>query len=132
LENPNPLLHITSTSGDKPEISINVQVNAHNLTERMFEVLLEVSANATRGKDKMFICQVKYAGVVSISEKVEESQYKDILLENCPEFLFPFVRNIVAAVTIDSGFPPLLLQPVDFKKLNKTQVGKKEVSQPIH
>ncbi|MDR2464587.1 MAG: protein-export chaperone SecB [Holosporales bacterium] len=132
LENPNPLLHITSTSSDKPEISINVQVNARHLTERMFEVVLDVNANATRGKDKMFICQVKYAGIIAIDEKVEEGQYRNILLENCPAFLFPFARNIVATATLDTGFPPLLLQPVDFKELNKTKGEAKEVDQQIH
>ncbi|MDR1907732.1 MAG: protein-export chaperone SecB [Holosporales bacterium] len=132
LENPKPLSHLTSTSEDKPEISINVQVNARHLTERMFEVVLDINAKATRGSDTMFICQVKYAGLISLSDKVEESQIKDVLLEDCPEFLFPFARNIVADATRETGFPPLMLQPVDFKAMNRGPKDESETPPHVH
>lgn len=122
FENPNPLAHLTDTTEAKPEISINVQVNARHLTDRMFEVVLEVSADATRRQEKMFICQVQYAALVSMqNEKEEDAVVRKIVLEDCPQFLFPFARNIVADVTRESGFPALMLQPVDFVALNKAQ-----------
>jgi preprotein translocase subunit SecB len=132
LENPKPLAHLSSTTEDKPEISINVQVNARHLTERMFEVVLDINAKATRGNDPMFICQVKYAGLIAMSDGVEESRFKDILLEDCPEFLFPFARNIVADATRETGFPPLMLQPVDFKAMNRAQKEKAEDTEHVH
>ncbi len=124
LENPNPLAHLTDKREVKPEISINVQVNARHLTEHMFEVVLEITADAKRGEDKMFICQVQYAGLVSLREDIQEPQIRNILLEDCPEFLFPFARNVVADATRETGFPPLMLQPVNFKALNKSQQQK--------
>ncbi|MDR1208456.1 MAG: protein-export chaperone SecB [Holosporales bacterium] len=132
LENPTPLVHLSSTSEDKPEIGINVQVNARHLTERMFEVVLDINAKATRGTEPMFICQVKYAGLVAMSDGVEESRFKDILLEDCPEFLFPFARNIVADATRETGFPPLMLQPVDFKSMNRAQKEKANETEHVH
>ncbi|MDR1597797.1 MAG: protein-export chaperone SecB [Holosporales bacterium] len=132
LENPKPLVHLTSTSEDKPEISINVQVNARHLTERMFEVILDINSKATRGADTMFICQVKYGGLIAIGEQVEESQIKNILLESCPEFLFPFVRNIIADATRETGFPALMLQPVDFKAMNKSDSANADGTNQIH
>jgi preprotein translocase subunit SecB len=134
LENPNPLVHLTDAQDAKPEIGINVQVNARHLTEKMFEVVLEVNADAKRGQDKMFICQVQYAALVSLNTELKEDQFRDVLLENCPEFLFPFVRNVVADSTRETGFPPLFLQPVDFKALNQAQKqrGDNDSSEPIH
>lgn len=132
LENPNPLTHLTDTKEVKPEININVQVNARHLTDQMFEVILEINADAKRGDEKMFICQVQYAGLVSLNEKFEEDVIRNILLEKCPEFLFPFVRNIVADATRETGFPPLMLQPVDFKALNQAQKEKQSESEKIN
>lgn len=131
LENPNPLAHLTDSKGVRPEISINVQVNARHLNEQLFEVVLEVNADAKRGDEKMFICQVQYAGLISVTQKMEEPMIRDLLLEEVPQLLFPFVRNIVADATRDTGFPPLMLQPVDFKALNKAQKGKQKDA-PVH
>ncbi|GHS93546.1 protein-export protein SecB [Alphaproteobacteria bacterium] len=126
LENPTPLLHLTDGQDVKPEISINVQVNARHLTERMFEVILEINADAKRGDSKMFICQVQYAGLVALQENLEEDRVRTILLEDVPALLFPFARNVVADATRETGLPPLLLQPVDFAALNTAQKEKNE------
>lgn len=124
FENPNTLAHLTDKNEIKPDININVQVNAKHLSESMFEVVLEVSAEAKRAKDIMFICQVQYAALVSLEgEKKEDAEVRKILLEDCPQLLFPFARNVISETTRDSGFPPLLLQPVDFVKLNKSQTA---------
>lgn len=131
LENPNPLAHLTDSKEIRPEISINVQVNARHLNEHLFEAVLEVNADAKRGEEKMFICQVQYAGLISITQQLEESAIRDLLLEEVPQLLFPFVRNIVADATRDTGFPPLMLQPVDFKALNKAQKERKQ-GEPVH
>lgn len=122
FENPNPLAHLTSTDQIQPEIGINIQVNAHHITEKMFEVILEIKTDAKRKDDIMFICQVQYAAILSlVNENEPEENIKKILLVSCPHFIFPFARNIVADLTRDSGFPPLMLQPVDFEALNKGQ-----------
>jgi preprotein translocase subunit SecB len=121
LENPNPLAHLTDQQETKPEISINIQVNAKHLTEKMFEVVLEINADAKRGEDKMFVCQVQYAALITINDTVDNEHVRSVLLEKCPEFIFPFARNVVADATRETGFMPLLLQPVDFSALNKAQ-----------
>jgi preprotein translocase subunit SecB len=136
FENPNPLAHLTDKEEHKPEISINVQVNAKHLADNMFEVLLEINANTQRAKEVMFICQVQYAALVSLQvpENSEDSVLRKILLEDCPQIIFPFARNIIADTTRDSGFPPLLLQPVNFAALNQSQQNKppETGNEPIH
>ncbi|MDR3285271.1 MAG: protein-export chaperone SecB [Holosporales bacterium] len=122
FENPNPLAYFTSDQPAKPDININVQVNARRLTENMFEVVLEVNVDAKREKEQMFICQVQYAALISLQkENLEEKEIRKILLENCPQIIFPFARNIVAEVTVNSGFQPLLLHPIDFATLSAQQ-----------
>jgi preprotein translocase subunit SecB len=77
----------------------------------------------------MFICKVQYAALISlrIEQRDNVEAVRKVLLEDCPCIIFPFARNIISDATRDSGFPPLLLQPVDFVALNRAQNVKKEV-----
>ena len=64
----------------------------------------------------MFIAELAYAGVFTLAGLAEES-IEPVLLVECPRLLFPYARNILADVTRDGGFPPVLLQPIDFVSL---------------
>ncbi|MDR0633315.1 MAG: protein-export chaperone SecB [Holosporales bacterium] len=129
FNSPNPLEHFTDKEEVKPDINVNVQVNARHLIENMFEVLLEIDAGAKRKNSVMFTCKVQYAALISLRIEQHDNveNVRKILLEDCPHLIFPFARNIISDTTRDSGFPPLLLQPVDFVALNKSQNVKKEV-----
>jgi preprotein translocase subunit SecB len=123
FENPNPLAHAVEEPTEKPDVGINVQVNARMLTEGMFEVVLEINVNAKIGNEVLFICQLQYAAIVSLKiDKQDETAVRKALLEECPHLIFPFARNIIAETTMNSGFQPLLLQPVDFSKLSQMAV----------
>jgi len=106
-----------------PEINISVDVGAKKLGEDLFEVSLKITSNAENKKEEgkddggtLFIAEVTYAGLFTI-KNMPENQLEPALLIYCPTLLFPFIRRILADVTRDGGFPPLMLDPVDFAGL---------------
>ena len=64
----------------------------------------------------VFVAELTYAGVFTLSG-LPDNAIEPVLLVECPRILFPFARNILADVTRDGGFPPVLLQPIDFVAL---------------
>ncbi len=99
-----------------PEIQVNVQVEARRLEETTFEVTLQITANARHEGKPVFLTELSYAGLFTFIGIPQEALEIALLVE-CPRLLFPFARRIVADVTRDGGFPPLLLAPIDFLAL---------------
>ncbi len=121
FENPNPLAIFTSDSQEQPEISVGIQAKAQNLGDRNFELILEFNVEAKRGKDTMFIVELSYGAVVSVEESVEEATVQHAVMVDAAHLLFPFARNIIADMTRDGGYPPLMLAPIDFNNLYEQQ-----------
>ncbi|MDB5433685.1 MAG: protein-export protein SecB [Caulobacter sp.] len=99
--------------GEQPQIDMGVEMNARGRPDGLFEVDLKLSARATRGEDAVFHVEVLYGGLFQISN-VPEDEMEPVLLIECPRFLFPFARRVIADVTSEGGFPPFLLDPIDF------------------
>ncbi len=100
---------------DRPDIKLSIDIDAKKIGDELFEVALKISANATVQEQQLFICEITYSGVFSF--KVEGEMLEQVLLIYCPNLLFPFLRRIVANVTADGGFAPLMLDPIDFAEL---------------
>ena len=102
----------------KPDITLSIDIDAKRLSVNAFEVILKIDAEA-KGNDKViFICELSYAGVFTLDEKIQDqTEVEEILLIYCPNMLFPFARKIIAGCTIDGSFPPLMLEPIDFADL---------------
>lgn len=110
---PNSLI----AKGEKPNIKIGVDVKVNPLQEKVFEVNLVINASA-RSKDDdkaIFLIEVNYAGVFTVD--VPQAEFEPVLMVYCPGILFPYARRIVSDTTRDGGFPPLMLDPVDFSAL---------------
>ena len=99
-----------------PDITVNVQVEVRRLNETTFEVILQINASAHYEGKPVFLVELTYAGVFALIGIPQEAMEPALLVE-CPRMLFPFARRIVADVTRDGGFPPLLLAPIDFLAL---------------
>jgi preprotein translocase subunit SecB len=99
-----------------PEIGLDVNVDIRRVAERSFEVTLHIHAKAEDKGDTLFLVELAYAGVFSM-EFQDEEQLNQILMMYCPNLLFPFARQIVASTTSQGGFPPLMLEPIDFSRL---------------
>lgn len=115
FENPNAPNSLAPQQ-TQPQISINVNVGAQPLSATEFEVELKLEANAKTGESVMFAVELVYAGIFRI-QNVPEAHLHPFVLIECPRLLFPFARQILADATRNGGFPPLMLDPIDFVAL---------------
>jgi preprotein translocase subunit SecB len=97
----------------QPQIDMGVEMNARGRDDGYFEVDLKLSARANRDDGPLFHVELMYGGVFQITGVPADSM-EPVLLIECPRFLFPFARRIISDVTSDGGFPPFLLDPIDF------------------
>ena len=100
-------------SDSNPQIDISVNVNARALAETDFEVELELQAKAVESDEVVFAAELLYAGIFRLENMPEETMHPVVLVE-CPRMLFPFARHILADATRNGGFPPLMIDPIDF------------------
>lgn len=109
-----------------PEININVEVKAERI-EQSFEVSLQINAQAKVDTTSVYIVELVYCGLVNLN--VPQEHIGPALLIECPRLLFPFVRAIVADVTRDAGFAPLMLAPMDFVALYQQRMQAEQQAQ---
>lgn len=115
-------------SDQAPKLDVNVNVNARPQSEGEFEVELKLEAKATRAEETLFIAEVSYAGLFQIRNVAQEHVHPLVLIE-CPRLLFPFARQIIADATRQGGFPPLMIDPIDFAALYRQRVAELNVQQ---
>ena len=100
-----------------PELKVDIRVDAEHIEDRRYEAVLSIEAKATVGDRAAFLIELQFAGLVSIGQSVEQTHVDPILKIEAPRFLFPFARQILADVTRHGGFPPLLINPIDFAQM---------------
>lgn len=122
FENPNAPASLAPQS-QQPAINIQINVGANNLADNEFEVTLSIEGKAENGGTLMFSFELAYAGVFRIMNVPQENLHPLVMIE-CPRLLFPFAREIIATAVRDGGFPPLMLDPVDFVGLYRQNVDR--------
>lgn len=124
FENPNAPDSIKAVGG-QPDMDVNIGLDARKLPdeENTFEVVLSARAEALSDGDVLFICEIQYGMVVQIDASVPEDRHHPLLFIEMPRQAFPFVRQIVASLVSQGGFPPLYLSPVDFHALYMQRFG---------
>ena len=103
-----------------PAVEINVDVNAQNLSADTYEVVLTVKAGAKVDGADLFIVELVYGAVVTVRNLPRDALPTALLVET-PRMMFPFARNIIADATRDGGYPPLMINPIDFTELVRRQ-----------
>jgi preprotein translocase subunit SecB len=121
FENPAAPQSLSDTSG-APKIQVNVDVEAKPLGQDHYEVLLRINANGTREETTIFVVELVYAGLFAL-ENFPKDRLEAMCLVECPRILFPFARRVIADATREGGFPPLLLDPIDFGRLYHNKRG---------
>lgn len=121
FENPNAPGTYKSLQGKSPRISIDVNVAGRKIADNSHEVELKISAKADLDDKSVFVVELVYAGMFAV-ENVPDEALEPFMLVQAPVMLFPFARQIIASVTSDGGYPPLLLEPIDFPGLYRQQV----------
>ena len=108
-------------SPNPPAIDVQVSAETRPLELNTFEVTLKTRATATVEQKHAFLVELAYSAIVSVPPGLDDVGLKYLLLVEVTRQLFPFARNIIANATRDGGFPPLLLQPIDFTALYRQQ-----------
>lgn len=106
----------------QPNIDLGVEMNARGRHDGLFEVELKLGATATREAEPVFQVELVFGGLFEIAG-VPEEQLEAVLLIECPRFLFPFARRIIADLTGESGFPPFMIDPIDFAGVYAARQG---------
>ena len=127
FENPNAPKSIQQTQ--QPQISIQINVNPRQLSNTDFEVELKLDGKAEANGSVLFAFELNYAGVFHLQGIPPESLGPLLMIE-CPRILFPFAREIIASAVISGGYPPLLLDPIDFVSLYQQRAAQAQQQAP--
>lgn len=100
----------------QPSVDINVDVKAQGMGPENYEVVLTIKGGAKVQDETLFLVELAYGAIVTVRNVPQELLTAIVLVET-PRLMFPFARNIVAATTRDGGFPPLMINPIDFGEL---------------
>lgn len=122
----NPAAPMSLQSPQKPALEVGIDVQARGLGVDQYEVSIRVRADAKATNQTVFVCEVTYAGVFLL-KNISQENIQPVLLIECPRQLFPFARRVVADLTRDGGYPPLLLDPIDFLTLYRAQLAQQKV-----
>jgi len=121
FENPNAPRSM-SNQGAAPQITLQVNVNGKPLTAQEYEVELSIEGGAGEGANTMFKFELLYGAVLRLSGIPQDSVHAVIMIEG-PRLLFPFARQIIADATRNGGFPPLMIDPIDFVALYRNRMA---------
>jgi preprotein translocase subunit SecB len=105
-----------------PSINISIGVQSQAVGNNEMEVELRIDARAVEGQAVLFAIELVYAGVFRFTN-IPAEQVRPVALIECPRLLFPFARQIVADASRNGGFPPLLIDPVDFVAMFRQQMA---------
>ncbi|MDJ0642518.1 MAG: protein-export chaperone SecB [Erythrobacter sp.] len=113
---------------DQPKMDVQFNIGAEPVSTEVTEVTLKMNINATTEKGTIYIVELDYCGLVGI-RNVPEDQAHAFMFAEAPRILFPFARRVVADAVRDAGFPPLMVDPVDFNGLYIQQLQAKRAQE---
>jgi len=117
FENPNVRKLLDNAAAQQqPNLRVEVSVNITRMAEKVYESSIQFKAEATNDTGVIYDLELAYAGLFQV-DNMPEQMLEPFLLVNCPSLLFPYLRRLAADLTREGGFPPLLLDPIDFGNL---------------
>ncbi len=128
FENPNAPEVYLMQQKEEPNVEVNLQLKHKKIKDDNYEVALEITAKIVAKGEKettMFIMEIEHAGVFLV-KNIPEEHLEMVLGVDCPTLLFPFTRQIVSQVSIDGGFAPFLMEPINFMGLFQNAKKQKE------
>ena len=131
FESPNaPAILRGQTRGPAINIGVNVGANQIPNTQDEYDVRLTLNAKAGEGAEMMFHVELEYGGVFRLQNFPQEHLLPVLFIE-CPRLLFPFARQVVADITRNGGFPPLMIDPIDFAQLFQQRMAEERARQQV-
>jgi preprotein translocase subunit SecB len=105
----------------QPQIQLNVGQKATDLGNDLYEVALSLTLTCTLGERTAYLAEVEQAGLFGIAG-FSEAEHAGIIGSYCPNLLFPYARQVISSLVLEGGFPPFLLQPINFDALYSEQM----------
>ena len=130
FENPNAPDSLRSGLS-APEIQINIEIGRQMLEGDNIEVTLMLKAEAKRDDKIAFIAELEYAGLFAFAG-VSAEEIQPLIMIECPRLLFPFSRQIMAEMTQNGGFPPIMLEPPDFAGMFRDEMMRRAAEKPVN
>jgi preprotein translocase subunit SecB len=124
FENPNAPAIYQNPQG--PAIDVQFNIASAQVAEEVFEIVLRIEVKAETEGKVAFLVDLSYAGLFGL-RNIPEEHVQPFLLGEAPRLLFPFARRVLADAVRDGGFPPLLLEPIDFTQLYMQQAEAQQV-----
>ena len=116
---------------EAPAININIEIGRQMMADDTVEVVLMLKCEARREDSIAFLAEIEYAGVFAFQGSgVEEVQ--PLIMIECPRLLFPFARQIMAEMTQNGGFPPIMLHPPDFAAMFRDEMMRRAAEQGVN
>lgn len=115
------------TRGEQPQIAVTINVEPGEVANNEVEVELKVDVKAKAGENTLFAVELVYAGLFRLTNIPNEA-VQVILRVECPRLLFPFARQIIADASRNGGFPPLLIDPIDFLALFRQRLAQAQAA----
>jgi preprotein translocase subunit SecB len=106
---------------EQPQLDVQFNISVNKVADEVHEVVLKIDASARSQSGVHFVLDLSYAGIFGLRNLPEEALPAFLLVE-APRLLFPFARQVVASATQDAGFPPLMLDPIDFAGIYMSQL----------
>ncbi|PWK81207.1 protein-export chaperone SecB [Fulvimonas soli] len=104
----------------QPQVQLNLGQRATDLGNDLYEVVLSLTLTCAIGERTAYLAEVQQAGVFGIAGFSEQDQ-AGIIGSYCPNLLFPYARQVISSLVLEGGFPPFLLQPINFDALYAEQ-----------
>jgi preprotein translocase subunit SecB len=127
FENPNAPRSLQPSQ--QPAINLQINVNSKALSDTDFEVELMVEGKADAAGTVLFTFELVYAGIFRLTN-VPKDAVQAVMMIECPRLLFPFAREIVSSAVRNGGFPPLMIDPVDFVALYRQKMQQVQAATP--
>ncbi len=112
-------------SDGKPELTVQVNIDAQLRGEDRYEVILKLKVENKIEVAPVFILEIDYAGLFLI-QNVPQDQIHPLLMIECPRLIFPFLRRLVSDITRDGGYPPVNLEVIDFLGLYRGELARRQ------
>jgi preprotein translocase subunit SecB len=122
FENPGAPATIIA-GGANPAFNVSISVGVKKQSDDTYAVELNLNAKASRAEQVLFNVELVYGGIFRI-KNIPDNQLSLMLMVECPRLIFPFARQVLASTTQQGGFPPLMMEPVDFFAIYRQNLAK--------
>jgi len=112
----------------QPQVQLNLSQKVGTIAENTFEVILSVTVTCTVGEKTAYLAEVQQAGIFGLVG-FDDTSRDTVLATYCPNVLFPYARQAVSDMVQNGGFPPFLLQPINFEALYAEQQRRQQAGE---